>query len=910
MHVSRTRIRWMTAALAAFLALPCLPCRAEDNLKPPPPGENLIGSSNPNFDRKGRDGVIPGWHAAYGTATVAVEPVSGKKALRVSNHAKVYNDTLIRVEPGYQYGIRIKGKLKNFKFIQRYYGAGFALEEINADKVINGNWYGMYGYVDYKEGTTPWLTAQVVRRPKETTVWLRPAFYVQSEDGSEVWYDDVYVWKEKIPEITVDQTINATENGSFETRYTSETIPNAFDVQATPEKLAEYQNNRICVTDVRYQGNASLRMTGECMMVSNLGHVDTKEAVAKIAVKTRGDEAAAFARLRLLDKDQNLVRVVDMAEGKGTTDWKVYEQKLDNLAPRVQYVQWQFGMPAGAKGMVWFDDLQVNVSSPMTRLPQRKLNRDHAVVDVNCNIRRQPFVSPLNAVDAHNIDRLYSPTIYTAGAHLEGSGRWFQERRKLGFKYIRLHHIFQNNICRYVDGKVDFCAARTTIPEGKEFPFFFSQDKDGKYHFDFSLIHYVLDKSVLIGGCKPIIGLEPVPWQMAVANNAHYKPADMKLWEEFIYQFIKSLVDRYGAEEVKTWMFETGNEPGTESEFHGRPSRDHIVEDFLEMQDYTVAGVLRALPDAFIAGPSGAPFIPEVLEHCADGTNAATGKQGCKLDAISFHGYQNGHPGDMSWRQVEDQILNVQQQISRYKKATGRNIALFNTEFAPYYNEGQIPLDKLPPEIDNHIQAVATMHYAWFSHKHGVSLLTFFFHHPIYFCFYGADKQATIPEFLGQPTVITTHGVFKPVCRAFQMMYMLEGGTEIDAQADVDPIYTLATATDDEIRVLCYNFDVNPQLKYTTKVNVNIDPNGIGKKFQATKYELSETKANSWYLAKERKITFAQAENDLSVVDTLNKDSELKPEDLGLHEVKDGTIHLQCTIPSYGAVLFVLKKAE
>jgi xylan 1,4-beta-xylosidase len=86
-------------------------------------------------------------------------------------------------------------------------------------------------------------------------------------------------------------------------------------------------------------------------------------------------------------------------------------------------------------------------------------------------------------------------------------------------------------------------------------------------------------------------------------------PANCKLWEEMNCQFVKSLVDRYGAAEVRTWMFETGNEPGTEPEFHGRPSRDHIEEDFLKMQDYTVAGVLRALPDAFIGGPSQS--VPE-----------------------------------------------------------------------------------------------------------------------------------------------------------------------------------------------------------------------------------------------------------------------------------------------------------
>jgi hypothetical protein len=110
--------------------------------------------------------------------------------------------------------------------------------------------------------------------------------------------------------------------------------------------------------------------------------------------------------------------------------------------------------------------------------------------------------------------------------------------------------------------------------------------------------------------------------------------------------------------------------------------------------------------------------------------------------------------------------------------------------------------------------------------------------------------------------------------------------------------------------VLCYNFDIKPQLKYATALDLAVNPAGMATKFRAAKYELSETKANSWYLATQRKLTFGEAENDLSLVDQINRDSELKHEDTGVQNVTDGKIHLQCTIPSYGAVICVLKKAE
>ncbi len=64
--------------------------------------------------------------------------------------------------------------------------------------------------------------------------------------------------------------------------------------------------------------------------------------------------------------------------------------------------------------------------------------------------------------------------------------------------------------------------------------------------------------------------------------------------------------------------------------------------------------VRRALPEAHVGGPAttgpgsekAAVFLKQFLEHCARGTNFATGKKGAPLDFISFHA--KGSP------QVED----------------------------------------------------------------------------------------------------------------------------------------------------------------------------------------------------------------------------------------------------------------
>ena len=68
-------------------------------------------------------------------------------------------------------------------------------------------------------------------------------------------------------------------------------------------------------------------------------------------------------------------------------------------------------------------------------------------------------------------------------------------------------------------------------------------------------------------------------------------------------------------------------------------------EEFFNLYDHAAAGVLRAIPDAKIGGPDttgaagdkAAEYLRAFLEHCARGTNAATGKQGAPLRFISFH---------------------------------------------------------------------------------------------------------------------------------------------------------------------------------------------------------------------------------------------------------------------------------
>ncbi|MBC7238225.1 MAG: beta-xylosidase, partial [Chloroflexi bacterium] len=102
--------------------------------------------------------------------------------------------------------------------------------------------------------------------------------------------------------------------------------------------------------------------------------------------------------------------------------------------------------------------------------------------------------------------------------------------------------------------------------------------------------------------------------------------------------------ERYGLREVSRWYWELWDEPDI-SYWRGS------VEEYCRLYDYTVAGLLSAIPGARVGGPGttspGRPtagqFLYAFLEHCTHGVNAITGTRGTRLDYISFHTKGGGY---------------------------------------------------------------------------------------------------------------------------------------------------------------------------------------------------------------------------------------------------------------------------
>lgn len=176
---------------------------------------------------------------------------------------------------------------------------------------------------------------------------------------------------------------------------------------------------------------------------------------------------------------------------------------------------------------------------------------------------------------------------------------------------------------------------------------------DGKPVYDFTITDRTFD-AYKKAGVRPFVELGFMPKDLAAtvpgitAYQLHYPkptmagavnnpPRDYGMWRDLIRAYVSHLVARYGAREVRTWYFEVWNEPDI-IYWHG------TQQEYFKLYDYSVDGVLSALPGARVGGPAttgpaspkAAAYLRAFLNHCLHDRSAANGKS-VPLDFISFH---------------------------------------------------------------------------------------------------------------------------------------------------------------------------------------------------------------------------------------------------------------------------------
>jgi xylan 1,4-beta-xylosidase len=183
----------------------------------------------------------------------------------------------------------------------------------------------------------------------------------------------------------------------------------------------------------------------------------------------------------------------------------------------------------------------------------------------------------------------------------------------------------------------------------------YTEDASGRPRYDWTIVDRIID-TYLERGMKPLVEIgfmpealstRPVPyrhfWKPGdnygdIYTGWAYPPRDYAKWGELVHQWVKHSVQKYGRREVESWWWEVWNEPDI-GYWKGTP------EEYLKLYDFAADGLKRALPTARIGGPhttgpngaSAQQALRTFLEHCARGTNFATGQVGAPLDYVGFH---------------------------------------------------------------------------------------------------------------------------------------------------------------------------------------------------------------------------------------------------------------------------------
>lgn len=235
---------------------------------------------------------------------------------------------------------------------------------------------------------------------------------------------------------------------------------------------------------------------------------------------------------------------------------------------------------------------------------------------------------------------------------------------ELGFKYIRFHGIFHDDMEAY-------------------------REVNGKPVYNFDKIDAVYD-AILKTGMKPFVEIGFMPHDLASGEKTIFywkangsPPKDYRKWSDFISAFARHLEARFGKSEVASWRFEVWNEPNLDGFW-----TDGNQKEYFRLYDATVKAIKAVDPALAVGGPStaGAAWVPEFLAHAK--------AVGVPVDFITTHTYgvrggfldENGE-GDNKLApeagSIVDDVLNVRHQVDA---SSTPNLPVHFTEWSTSYN--------------------------------------------------------------------------------------------------------------------------------------------------------------------------------------------------------------------------------
>jgi xylan 1,4-beta-xylosidase len=457
----------------------------------------------------------------------------------------------------------------------------------------------------------------------------------------------------------------------------------------------------------------------------------------------------------------------------------------------------------------------------------------------------------------------------------------------------------------------------------------YTEDAAGNPIYSWPLTDGIMD-AITAAGAFPLVELgfmpqalstHPTPYRNSSSTlldgGSFYPPTDYNKWGDLIHAWATHANGRYP--DVSTsWLWELWNEPDI-GYWNGS------FDEYAKLYDYTESSLHDVVPAAQLGGPAvagpGGSFLKQFLEHCATGSNAATGGVGARLDLVTFHAkggvaITDGHVQMDLGNQLRLHRagFNAVAAVSQFK-----NTPIYITEADP---DGcaACPASDTPADAYRNSTAYGAYELAMMKHsielenELGVTLggiLTWAFTFP------------GTPYFSGYRE-LASNGISLPVLSAFKLLGQL-GGTRMPLNSDgaltVDAIMAngvqdqpdidgIAASDGAAIRILVWNYHDDIVSVPATPVRVIVKvPASFGPSVRVAHLRVDESHGDAYTvwssqgmpsppsLAQVAALQAAMNPSALSADETLGVDSE-------------GSVAVDFDLPRFGVSLLTLSPAS
>lgn len=380
---------------------------------------------------------------------------------------------------------------------------------------------------------------------------------------------------------------------------------------------------------------------------------------------------------------------------------------------------------------------------------------------------------------------------------------------------------------------------------------------DGSAYYDWQVLDQAFDTIVKNGGV-PLVELGFTPFDLTPPdlratgfktvsdqglNQYEFElwkkpPADEVRWGELVKALVQHVVDRYGATEVKKWMFELWNEPDIPNYWQG------TVEEYNRLYDVSAVAVKSVLPEAAMGGPAttgficGAQWLEQFLAHL--------NTQGTRPDFISFH-----TKGAFF---APRRIYNPEQTAPHESHSTAYMLgeierSLKVIEQFPAFRNVPIYLDECDPAVgtiygvyDNpNFIITNSEHYPTFVCQLVAKLLDYpQIKRITHWAFYMEGKR----WFEGNRTLVDNENVEKPILNGLRMLEKLAGTQRLQTQSDNEKVGVLAGKTGETIYLLVWHHDDDWRADGLAHITISLEINAPNS--DATIWRIDKNHANTY----------------------------------------------------------------